>query len=411
MNTLENIKLRLRELDGQQKKNLIKVCISYFVVLFTYPFLRATTTALYIQTFGAKATPVVWFLSVFVLSIVVFFYNRIQKKMGVHELFTLTSAISIMIFLVSLWGVNYGIKEMGYLLYIWKEIYIVLLIGMVLGYSNNFLTIDQAKVCFGFIGGSGSIGGILGGILTSVISRKWGFETAIVMACGFLAINAAIFFFTDRLVKEKRKEPLKDSPIAALKGAGKYVACIAAMVALSQFCINIANLEFNLIFEKIVPDVNEKAGYLGFFFAAVNAITLIFQAIVIPIVLSKFKLKNVHFFIPGFYFVVIFLGLGLGSQLLWCVAGTFIILKGVDYSIFSVAKDILLYPLTPIQKYGAKYINDMIVYRLAKALISAFLIYFQSLMMLNVVMGISLFLWVLVIFKLYTYQKKLKETN
>ncbi|MFW5879908.1 MAG: hypothetical protein ACOCUV_03700 [bacterium] len=409
MNIWKKIIVTSKNLSASDRKNLYILFFSYFLILFTYPFLRATTTALYIETFGAKATPVVWFLSVFALTVIISIYNKIQKYIGVQNLFSITSALSALIFIAALYLVNSGFSSMAYVLYIWKEIYIVMLVHMALGYANNFLTIDQAKIFFGPIGACGSIGGIIGGIVTAKLSDNWGIDVSIIVASAVLFVNALVFHLTRRLKIEIRDEHKKPSPIGALKGAGKYVMVIAIIIALSQFVINIANLQFNFLFEEIVPSVDKKASYLGTLFSLINGITLIVQLVVLPIVLSKFSSKVIHLFIPVFYFGLISLGLGVGAQFLWSVAGTFILLKGFDYSLFSMSKEILYYPLSPLQKYGAKYLADMLVYRLAKALMSLVLIYYQDLKLLTIAMLGFLVMWFVMVFQLFKLQKTIEK--
>jgi AAA family ATP:ADP antiporter len=85
--------------------------------------------------------------------------------------------------------------------------------------------------------------------------------------------------------------------------------------------------------------------------------------------------------------------LGIGSGVLQLVAGTFLFMKAFDYSLFTASKELLYYPLDTLQKYGAKYVSDMVVYRLSKGLIAVILIKYQDFKFLNIMMGISLFIW------------------
>ena len=95
-------------------------------------------------------------------------------------------------------------------------------------------------------------------------------------------------------------------------------------------------------------------------------------------------------------------GAGVGA-----IASFYIYLKASDYSFFSAAKEILYQPLKVQQKYGAKYLTDMLVYRVAKALIAAVLIYLQSSTILNTLMLIFLVIWIVLVIELFKLQKKL----
>ena len=86
-----------------------------------------------------------------------------------------------------------------------------------------------------------------------------------------------------------------------------YVVGIMVIIALSQFCINIANLEFNFLFEKIVPNVDQKSSYLGKFYSIVNFVSLLVQLFIVPFVLTKLSGKTSQLLMPFIYlFLAIF---------------------------------------------------------------------------------------------------------
>jgi AAA family ATP:ADP antiporter len=105
------------------------------------------------------------------------------------------------------------------------------------------------------------------------------------------------------------------------------------------------------------------------------------------------------------------MGLGLlsftGGEALFATALFYIYLKASDYSLFSGGKELLYQCLRPEQKYGAKYLTDMLVYRFSKALIAAVLIYLHSSSILNVMMTIFLFSWLILVIRIFHMQKKI----
>jgi AAA family ATP:ADP antiporter len=94
---------------------------------------------------------------------------------------------------------------------------------------------------------------------------------------------------------------------------------------------------------------------------------------------------------------------------LWVIAAIFMTFKSVDYSIFVYSKEILYHPLQAEQKYGAKYLTDMISYRASKAAIAFFLIYFQSPAVLNTLMFIFLLLWLIALYLLFKQKHSLNQ--
>lgn len=408
---IKKLFLPITEAPEIERKNLIWLCLSYFFVLFNYPLMRATTTAMYMQAFGGSSSPTIWLYSVFALTIIIFIYNKLQNKIGVHALFYWTSGISVVIFLLALFFFNQGLTWMSGVLYVWKEVYIVILVHLILGYCNAFLTLDKAKLFFGPLGAMGSVGGIVGGVVTSTYSKKWGVDAVIYMGCVGLLINIFTFSMTIKTKKlgTSSKDDTNIPPLTAISSVKNYVWLIALVIAMSQFCINIMNLEFDLVFSQIVPDQSQKASYLGTLFSLINAATLVIQFFILPPLFKYKSNRFTQFLIPSSYIFLTLVGISIGSTVLISVAGAFLLMKAFDYSLFTASKELLYYPLTTSQKYGAKYIGDMVVYRLSKGVIAIILIKFQDIATLNLLMAISICLWLTALVYLFRVQKNLKE--
>jgi AAA family ATP:ADP antiporter len=391
------------------KRNIALLVLAYGLVLFSYPFLRSTTTAFFLESFGAKASPKAWLLSILALTLAVSVFNQIQKKAGVKVTVAIIGAISLVLFPI---GLNYvhDYAWVNYALYIWKEIYIVLLIHKIFAFCNAYMTIEQIKKFYGPIGAVGSIGGILGGQLTSIMLKKWHLGMAYPHNLGMLAIVlSCIIFF---LVKVEDKTVLgqneKISPLASIKPVRHYVYLIAAIIALSQFCINIADLNFNLSLDQTLTNTIDKTSYMGEIYSYINMITLAIQFLLIPLLLRFVSNNKTLYSIPFVFFIAHILGLMVTSDL-WVIAAIFMTFKSVDYSIFVYSKEILYHPLQAEQKYGAKYLTDMISYRASKAAIAFFLIYFQSPAVLNTLMFIFLLLWLIALYLLFKQKHSLNQ--
>lgn len=385
----------------EQKRNFIFLCMSYFMVLLNYPLMRATTSAMYMQAYGGSASPIIWLYSVAALAVIISIYNKLQNKIGIHSLFHFTSALSIIIFVFALVLFNQGVTFMAGVLYVWKEVYIVILVHLILGYTNSILKYEQAKEFYGPLGAMGSIGGIVGGVITSTMTKPYGVDFVIYLGCLGILINSVIFHFTLRTAQILPKVSIKENPIESIKGASRYVVLICLIVAMSQFCINIVNLKFDLMVAQMIPNQDDKAAYLGKLFSWINVATLVIQFIVIP-PLFKYKSRRfTQYLIPLSYVIMSIVGMGMGAGVLSLVAGTFLMMKGIDYSLFTSSKELLYFPLSTMQKYGAKYITDMVVYRLSKGIIAVILIKFQDLFALNMLMTASLAIWFIALIFLF----------
>ncbi len=393
--------------DSAFRKNLLIYLASYFLVLFNYPLIRASGTSFFFEAFGAKSSPMAMLVSVFFLAFAIMVCNRIQVNATVQKVFLLASMVSGLLFIGGTLGFLGGINVFSYVPFVWKEIYIVLQVHLLLAYGNTYFTRDEFKRLIGPVGAAGSIGGILGGVLTSYMSREWGTTSVMWTGVAFIFLPAILFLFTRPVIS--KTEEKKVSPLSSLDTAGirKYVFYVAMVVFLTQFVINIADFMFHLEFEKTISSSADRTAYLGQLYSLTNLLTLVFQVALLPVILPRVSERNFHLFIPISYVISIALMLtGSGIGLL-PIAALFTYLKAADYSLFSSGKEILYQPLKPLQKYGAKYLTDMLVYRAGKAVVALVLIYLQSSSILNMLMFIFLGIWIFLIIKLFQLHRQL----
>jgi AAA family ATP:ADP antiporter len=299
-----------------------------------------------------------------------------------------------LVFWLSYEGLQRGMSSCASVLFIWREVYIVFLIHMTWGYVNNVLRESVAKYLFGFIAASGAIGGVIGGVVPSLVTHSFGPRGVILVGVLQLLASAILFFKTKHLHEEEVSIVEKPTPIASLKGVGGYVTFILVLVVLSQFCLGIVEFLFNVNFQNAVPDVAQKVDKLGLVYAGTNAVAFIIKLLVLPVLFSITTNARIQVLVPVFYLGLSVLGLGVGSEILLMTAISFVVIKGMDYSAFSVSKELLYYPLKPAQKFGAKYIIDMFAYRLSKAVISFALIFIQGPLILNGLLIFFLGVWI-----------------
>jgi ATP:ADP antiporter, AAA family len=405
-----NILKPLAGMRREEKKNICLVSLSLFFVLFSYPLTRATTTSIFIQAFGAKSSPVVWLMSVAGLSGTIWLYNRIQYKTKIHFLFLLTSIFTGLFFLIGTIFYHYGVDYAAYPIFVWKEIYIVLQVHMLYAYLTSSINIDDAKLVYGPIGAFASIGGILGGILTSSLTSLISTETILLVGIIPIILASIVFMYTDRtkvISQLMKNNEGPGNPLDSIRPVLKYVLLIGVIVTLSQFVINLANMKFNFLLEEMIPTKSGKTQYLGQLYSMINGVSLGIQICLIPIFLKLLPLSVVHIIIPVSYLFAAAIGLGFGAGELSFVAGAFIFLKGADYSIFSTAKEMFYFPLNAAQKYGAKYINDIVIYRFSKGLISLILIYVQSIFIIDIFLYVFIILWVIALIPIIKANNKI----
>lgn len=405
---MSNYLVKWLHIDQHKRPVLLWLALTVFALLSGYPLLRSLTTAIFFESAGAKNSPHVWMMTVFVLMASIGLMNRYHHHLKVKGLFHVIGFITIASLVFSYFFYP-RFLVLSYVLYIVKEVYIVLLLHLAIGLLNAVVTVDEAKKYYGFFGALGSIAGIIGGEWTHSFAQSLG--SFWIMSLGLLSVVGSMIFFhlassynPDTSLQPK-SAPQK--PLQSLEGVERYVLFIVMIIILSQFIINIANFKFNLLFEVVVSGVEEKTSLLGRLYSAINVISLGVQMLILPWFLTRARLSFVHASIPSVYLLCSALGFMLLGHTLLAVAAGFVVLKAIDYSLFSAAKEILYFPLTTDQKYGAKYLGDMVFYRFAKGLISFVLIFIQDHTSLNAMLLICLVLWLCLLIPLFKTRDKL----
>jgi AAA family ATP:ADP antiporter len=390
-------------------RNFVILASSYFLVLLNYSMVRAATTAEFIGAYGAKASPWGWLLAIVLLVLAVAGSNRLQARLGFHRAFFFVSLFSVVVFLLSHWAHLQGIREGALVLFSWKEAYIVMQVHLLLAYGNSWMSKEHFLRWVGPLGAAGGLGGTLGGLLTRFVASAHGTDATLLVGLFFIFLPACLALLLLKIPGSRAVKKHEVSPLRSLDDPAvlRYVWCIAAITALTQFVINIADFQFSLVFENTIQDSATRTAYLGDVYTVTNGLTLVFQLAILPLGLRYVSERALHFFIPLSYGVCFAVGVGWGAGSLLAASGLYTFMKASDYSLFSSAKELLYHPLKPLQKYGAKYLTDMIVYRASKAGIAAVLLYFQTPLMLNVLMATFLGLWLLMVFVTFRQHKRL----
>ena len=150
-----------------------------------------------------------------------------------------------------------------------------------------------------------------------------------------------------------------------------YAVSITALIAVTQFVIFLLDLQFNSVLVETFKESKDRAQSFADLYQKINIMTLIIQVIGVPLLFRWLSVAKVFIFIPLVHIIVIV------SSSLFFVDDTlakfsflFIFFKSIDYSLFSMSKEVMYSGLTQVQKFGMKYLADIFIYRLSKALIA-----------------------------------------
>ena len=408
---------------GENKGLFLPLFGCFFLVLFSYSFIRPVCESLFLSSWGASRMPHVWIISALATAAVVWVYNKFVVSARPSWLFAVSNFLAVAFFL--LFYIYFSAQNRGFSLmaFIVKDIYVVILIEQLWTFCDTTFSEKRAKILYGFLAGACSIGGIVASVLTSELASVMGSKNLIFVGCGALLLGVWLFANANRkggaVLIQAREKGAGNVQEKEEKGSvwggfdvvlrSKYLILICVMLMLSQFVTALMGLQFNQVLEVQVTGMDLRTAYLARFYGATNVIALVLQ--------FGISAPMLHFLGILLSLVLVPAIMGAGSLVFFfaptmgVLFGTRLANKSLTYSIFRSAKEILYIPLSYIEKYKGKAVIDMFIYRFAKGGIGAVIIGMQAVMAVTAVrinyMVVGLIVvWILIVPLLIKEYKK-----
>ncbi len=408
---------------GENKGLFLPLFGCFFLVLFSYSFIRPVCESLFLSSWGASRMPHVWIISALATAAVVWVYNKFVVSARPSWLFAVSNFLAVAFFLLFYLYFSAQNKGFSLMAFIVKDIYVVILIEQLWTFCDTTFSEKRAKILYGFLAGGCSIGGIVASVLTSELASVMGSKNLIFVGCAALLLGVWLFGHANRkggdVLARARKKGTDNAQESEKKGSiwggfdvvlkSKYLILICVMLMLSQFVTALIGLQFNQILEVQVTEMDLRTAYLARFYGATNVISLILQ--------FGISAPMLHFLGLLLSLVLVPAIMGAGSLVFFfaptmgVLFGTRLANKSLSYSIFRSAKEILYIPLSYIEKYKGKAVIDMFIYRFAKGGIGAVIIGMQAVMTVTalrinyMVIGLII-IWILIVPLLIKEYKK-----
>ena len=338
-------------------------------LLCGYEFIRAVSTSLFIEAYGAVNLPWVMFAVPPTTFLLLYVFGRILSRIGANRALLLTSLLS-----AGLIGGSYilllrGVALAAAVIYVFREAYIVLIIEQYWSLVNSTLSSDQARQVNGPFCGIASLGAIAGGLLVRQLAAPLGSELLLLFAAGSLIPAAVCSGVAYTLAGEPKPsteeaEGKKGHIGIALFFRSRYLVLIGLLILTTQTVSTVLDLRFNGLVEIEKVDADERTAFYGSFYAGLNTVALALQFLAVPLILRFVPLRTVHLGIPAVHLLTC--AILTIKPSLWSGLIAFLLFKALDYSIFRAGKEIFYIPLSFDARYRVKQIIDTFGYRTAK---------------------------------------------
>jgi AAA family ATP:ADP antiporter len=364
-------------LPAEHRGRILGLAAMVFLILGSYAIARPATESLFVEMYGAEAIPKAWLLVAIGSVVLVSAYSHWAARVDLVRAFGLVSALSAWALVGCLMATEMDLPGARYALFLWKDIYIVMLVEIFWSFANQVIPIKKATWLYGFFLVIGGLGGMMGNLLGGEVASLIGTRSVLVVVVPMLLIARLGCLWMGRGVSIRAYSSGSSQSKAGLSEGikllfgSRVLLLLMALIALTQVVINLIDYQTQIALELYYPVTDERTQIMGRIYAAVDLVALSLQLTTGPI-LRGLGVPLVMVLIPG-----LLLGFVVGAAAwprLIMIAITKVASKAFDYSIFRAAKELFYIPLSHTEKTQGKAFVDMMTYRVSKGLVSILLL-------------------------------------
>ncbi|MBN1197600.1 MAG: hypothetical protein JXA62_09360 [Candidatus Aminicenantes bacterium] len=353
---------------------VILITASGTLTLGGYEMVRSAAASIFLNHYSADRLPEVLMLVPPTMFLLTWIFSVVLRRIGPGATYLSTLVLSGLVLIAATEAVYNRVPGAPYLLYVFAQAYIVLIVEQVWAFINSRIRPGEGKRWNGPIIAASTLGSISGGLVTGRLSVALGSERLVIIAAVLTAASAVLGWLAFRIPgprpRPQKTEPGRFSDHFAwdLLRRDPTIRRLAWMVMAQQAVSVLLDIAFHRALQQAMPLQDPRTAFLGYFWAGVNLFSLVLQLGVCPWLLSRTALRKVHASIPLLYGSVALAAVFF--PLLSILGAAFFLSKTVDYSVFRAAKEVLYIPLSFQARYRAKMTVDALIYRSTKGVVS-----------------------------------------
>lgn len=265
-----------------------------------------------------------------------------------------------------------GTATVARVFYVWLAVFSLFAVAVFWSFMADIFTADQGKRLFGFIGAGGTAGALLGPVMTLGLVSLGPVN---LLLAAVILLEAAVFCVwrlehATTMHEAHHAEPprLGGSAFAALPELMRspYLLSIAAWISLQSFCATILYFQQIHLVAAGVHGAGAQTRVFAAIDLAVNLLTLATQVFATGHLLKRFGTGVTAAALPAIYivgFLAVFAAPTLTVVLIAQVAQ-----RWFHFAVATPARQVLYTVLGREEKYKAKNLIDVVIYRGSDAL-------------------------------------------
>jgi AAA family ATP:ADP antiporter len=259
--------------------------------------------------------------------------------------------------------------------FVWVSVFNLFAVAVFWSFMADLFTSEQGKRLFGFIGAGGTAGALLGPIITIWLSVPLGPVNLMIVGVIFLELAVFCVYRLERNVvvharaqAQMQTESIGGSAFAAIPELVRspYILGIGVWVALLSYAATIVYFEQAHIVSEAVKSAGLQTRIFASIDLAVSLLTLITQVLITGQVLKRVGTGVAAAALPAVY-IVGFAVLAVTPTLI-VVVTIQVVQRWMNFAIANPARQLFFTVVTREEKYKAKNLVDVVVYRGSDAL-------------------------------------------
>lgn len=257
--------------------------------------------------------------------------------------------------------------------FVWLSVFNLFVVSVFWSFMADLYSREQARRLFGMITAGGSIGAFLGGIATSAMVTRIGFQNLFPFSATLLIVSVFCIYRLRAWVEQQQREdgeetlastrPLGGSPFAGITHVfqSKYFMAIAAKSIIASLLGTALYMYTASLVQDQIATTDERTQFYSLINNYTNGLALIGQLLIVKHIVARFGIGISLSLLPivsivGFVILAI-------EPTLAVVAILTVVRRSLGFSFGKPTTDMLYSVVTDEEKYKVKNFIDTVVYR------------------------------------------------
>jgi AAA family ATP:ADP antiporter len=252
--------------------------------------------------------------------------------------------------------------------FVWVSVFNLFAVVVFWSFMADVFSAEQGKRLFGFIGAGGTAGALLGPIITIWLSVPLGPVNLLIASAIFLEAAVFCVYRLERAAGARTDAPAQAQPIGGSAfaaflelGRSPYLLGVALWVSLLSFGATILYLQQANIVAETVRGAGEQTRIFATVDLAVSLLSLATQVFATGQFLKRFGSGVAAAALPAIY-VFGFVAIALAPMLM-VVLAVQVFQRWMNFAIANPARQVFFTVVDREEKYKAKNLIDVVVYR------------------------------------------------